>query len=97
MSQPNGHNSCKGTNSCHQIFEQLEKGKTPSNTPKMAIMFMLPLAIFVVALVISSVIFEHLAIAGQLRSGLSFLISLLTTFIIMWIGRSVHRRVSTNK
>lgn len=80
-----------------RFSNNLKRGKTPSNTPKMTITFMLPLAIFVVALAISSAVFERLTITGQLRSGLSFLISLPATFIIMWIVRSVYRQFSTTK
>ncbi len=85
---------CIQKHDCQKIYQRLGETEGPSVVMKVIAAFLLPMVVFIVALVAFE---EILAGAKGLQTALSFLLALSVTFISILIIKAVNRQLGKNK
>jgi len=88
MAQEKFCQDCDQKHDCQKIYGQLGNIKGPSVVLKVIVAFLLPVVVFIVSLAVFEEVLAKAVNAKELRTLLSFLISLLITFIFV-IGCSL--------
>jgi hypothetical protein len=81
---------CTQANGCKSTYEQLGRQGGPSVVWKVVVAFMLPIAVFIASLAIFGEIFEGAFDGEKQRIGLTFISSIVTTFIGIIVTRAVN-------
>lgn len=88
MAQEKFCQDCDQKHDCQKIYEQLGNVKGPSVVFKVIVAFLLPVVVFIVSLAVFEEILAKAVNTEELQTLLSFLISLLITFIFV-VGYSL--------
>ena len=94
MAQQKFCQDCSQRCDCHKIYQRLGETEGPPVVMKVIAAFLLPMVVFIAALVAFE---EILAGAKELQTALSFLLALLVTFISILIIKAINRQLSKNK
>ena len=83
---------CSQKHQCQEAYRQLGNTKSPSVVFKVVIAFLVPLVVFIAALVASEKILAVIINSKEVRIVLSFLSALLVTFVSILIIKAVDKR-----
>jgi len=89
MTQQKFCQSCNQKHNCREAYQQLSDTKSPSVAFKAVVAFLLPILVFIASLAAFEVILT--------RTGLSFVLALVVTFVMMSIIKAIHRQLGKNK
>lgn len=89
MAQQKSCQSCSENHSCRQVYQKLGNVKGPSIVLKALFAFILPLAVFIVALAASEKFLAQAIELDNLRVILSFLLAVLTAFFCVLVVRTI--------
>lgn len=92
MTQQKLCQQCGQSQSCRQVYQQLGGMQGPSVVWKVIIAFLLPMAVFIGALVVFEEILAEWINLRELLIILSFLSALLATFIFIYILKLINNR-----
>ncbi len=81
---------CTQAHDCKSTYEQLGRQEGPSVVWRAIVAFMLPIAVFIASLAIFGKIFEGAIESEKQRIGLSFISSVVITFISIIVIRAVN-------
>jgi uncharacterized membrane protein len=93
MAQEKFCQDCDQKHDCQKIYEQLGNVKGPSVVFKVIVAFLLPVVVFIVSLAIFEGLLAKTVNTEELQTLLSFLISLLTTFVCILIVQVINRQL----
>ena len=89
--------TCNQRHDCQKAYEQLGKMEGPSVVVKVILAFLLPLAVFVVCLVVCERILAGAISSEHLRTALSFLLALLAAFACILLTRVISRSLDYDR
>ncbi len=84
--------SCQQRQSCQAAYEKLSSVKGPSVLLKVLVAFLLPMLVFIIALVVADRFLVGRVSGRDLRIFLEFLIAVLTTIVCMFSIKVVRVR-----
>lgn len=93
MEQHKSCQDCYQKHDCQKVYEQLGHSDGSSIALRVVIAFLLPIVIFIIFLAISDKIFSGIDINERFRTVLSFLLSLLVTFIYLLFAKFLDKRL----
>jgi len=88
---------CIQKHNCRSIYEQLGNDSGASVTLKVILAFLLPLIVFIVSLAVFGSMLAGAISPEGLQITLSFLLSLLATFVCVFIIRVFNKQLGLNK
>jgi hypothetical protein len=88
---------CYQRHQCQKVYQQLAKAQGASVVLKVLAAFLLPLIVFIGALVAFEKILPAVIISEKLQTALSFLMALLVTFLTILIIKAVNQHINKNK
>ncbi len=86
---------CNQRNKCQDVYRQLGNNKSPSVVFKVVIAFLLPLIVFIAALIASEKILAEIINSKEAQTVLSFLLALAVTsvsILIIKVGNGQLRK-----
>ena len=93
MAQEKFCQDCDQKHDCQKIYEQLGNVKGPSVVFKVIVAFLLPMVVFIVSLAVFEEVLAKAVNTEELQTLLSFLISLLITFVCILIVQTINRQL----
>jgi uncharacterized membrane protein len=93
MAQEKFCQDCDQKHDCQKIYEQLGNVKGPSVVFKVIVAFLLPVVVFIVSLAVFEEVLAKAVNNEELQTLLSFLISLLITFVCILIVQTISRQL----
>jgi len=88
---------CNQRNKCQDVYRQLGSTKSSSVALKAVIAFLLPLIVFIAALVASEKILAGIINSKEAQTALSFLLALAVTSVSILIIKVINRQLSKDK
>ena len=88
---------CNQKRNCKEVYRQLGNTKNPSVVFKVVIAFLVPLVVFIAALVVSEAILAKTINTKELQTALSFLLALFVTFVAVLVIKAINKKLSKNK
>ena len=88
---------CNQKPQCRKVYQQLEKTQGPLVISKVLAAFLLPLMVFIAALVAFEKILAGRISTEELQTALSFLLALAVTFACIPITKAINRHLGKNK
>ena len=82
---------CIQKHDCKRIYEQLGDSPGPSVALKAILAFLLPLMVFIVSLAVFKRVLAGAIATEQMQTALSFVLTLLATFICVLITRVIKK------
>jgi len=83
---------CGQRHSCQELYRQLGNSKSPSVVFKVVVAFLMPLVVFIAALAAFEKILAGTISGKELRTGLSFMLALGVTFIVVGCSLLARRK-----
>ncbi len=93
MAQDKNCNSCPQSHDCKKIYEVMGKAKGPCVLVKVVFAFLVPLAVFIVSLVIFESILANMTDSKALQAGLGALLAATLAFVVILITKEIIRRI----
>ena len=84
---------CGQRHKCQEVYRQLGNNKNPSVAFKVVIAFLLPLVVFITALVASEKILAKIINSKEAQTVLSFLLALAVTFVCIFVLKAINRQL----
>jgi len=84
---------CGQRHECQKVYQQLGNNKSPSVAFKVVIAFLLPLVVFITALIASGKILSGIINSKEAQTVLSFLLALAVTFICIFVLKAINRQL----
>jgi K+-transporting ATPase A subunit len=88
---------CNQRHNCQQIYQQLGKAQGPSLVSRVVVAFLLPLMVFIAALVVFEEILAKAINAKELQTTLCFLLALSVTLVCAAITKAINTQLDKNK
>jgi len=88
---------CNQRHTCQDVYRQLGNTKSPSVVFKVVVAFLLPLMVFIAALVASEKISAKAINSKEAQTVLSFLLALSVTFVCILIIKMIDRQLRKDK
>ena len=85
--------SCKQSHDCKQVYRQLGEAAGPSVLRKVLIAFLLPMAVFIVALTVSEKHLAEIIKSGNIRILANLSFALVITFFSMLLIKISNKKV----
>ena len=92
MFEKNFCEECGQRHSCQEVYRQLGNSKSPSIVFKVVFAFLVPLVVFIAALAAFEKILAGTISGKELRTGLSFMLALAVTFIVVGCSLLIRRK-----
>jgi hypothetical protein len=83
---------CQSRDSCKEIYKLIGSGKGPSVTVRVLIAFVMPLAVFIAALIISENILASKLDSEAAITALSLIIAVITSALAVLIVRALLKK-----
>ncbi|MHC4594798.1 MAG: hypothetical protein ACYS19_07610 [Planctomycetota bacterium] len=93
MAQEKFCQDCDQKHDCQKVYEQLGNVKGPSVVFKVIVAFLLPIVVFIVSLAVFEKVLVKAVNTEELQTLLSFLISLLITFVCILVVQVINRQL----
>ncbi len=94
MSEDHFCEKCSQKQNCHEVYQQLGGAKGPSVAFKVLIAFLLPIMVFISALVIFDKFLITVISADSLRTAVSFLLATSATAVLILVTKVVNNQIA---
>ena len=97
MAEIDNCSNCAQSQDCGTVYQQLGRAKGPSVTTKVLTAFLLPIAVFIIALGVFENILTGYLKNDNLRIAIGFVLAAGVTFTCILIASAINRRYDKNK